>query len=357
MDHNQHFEKYYSRLRLEGILKAFIWGLFVGFTAGFVTAFLMWTLPQISWGLWLALGVLVAVTAGATVAFYYTKFRPTIDRNARRLDAMGLEERLITMVEYEKDDSLIAQKQREDAKVTLSKVDVKEIKMRVSKLSIVLSSVFTGLGVAMMTVLVLVQSNILPYLPEIVEGILPQDPEVFYEVSYVVGEGGVLEGEEMQLVKAGEDGEPILVVADEGWGFMGWSDGGKNPYRQEKGVKGDIVLEAMFGMIDDGGQEGDGDQPGDKPENKPGDSQNPDPDADKKDPNAAGGRYDDQNQIIDGKTYYGDKYADAFSGMRDMLANNADLPADLKEMIQTYFDVIKTTDSEDNPWADPEGDN
>ena len=127
MNSNKHFSKYYSKLRFEAVIKALVAGLSVGFVANFIAALVTWFTPVD--GLWISLGVLVGVSAIATLLFYFKRFRPNAVSNARRLDRLGLEERLVTMIEYENDESYIAAAQRADAKASLEKVDKKDIRI------------------------------------------------------------------------------------------------------------------------------------------------------------------------------------------------------------------------------------
>ncbi len=354
MDRKKYFEKYDSRLVKEGVLKSLVCGAAVGFAANFVAAFVCWCIPDMTWGLWLALGVLAVFTLAAGAIFYFIRFRPTVERSAKRLDSLGLEERLVTMVAYESDESVIANLQREDAKANLNKLDVKAIKFAVSRMSIILASVAAFVGLSMTTVTALKDFGLLPSLEGFIEEITPPEPDVYFTVSYIVGEGGYLEGaEEDQVVLKGTDTERILAVADDGYMFYCWSDGVKAISRIDVNVQENLVIEAIFMPLGEDGSPQDGEgEPGDKPSDKPGEEQGEDPSDDQN--STAGGRYEDHNQIIDARTYYGDKFGEAYETMSEMLANNADMPAELKEMVKTYFDIIKVESDEENPWAKPE---
>ena len=50
--------------------------------------------------------------------------------------------------------------------------------------------------------------------------------------------------------------------------------------------------------------------------------------------------YIDINQVIDGETYFRDVYADYYDAMVEALGG-ADVPADVKAMIEAYFGIIK----------------
>lgn len=356
MERKKHFEKYYSKLVWEGIVKALVCGLIVGFAANFIAALIAWLIPAFEAGFWLAIGVLIGVTAGATAIFYFTCFRPTVEKSAKRLDRLGLEERLVTMLDYENDDSYIAQKQREDAKVKLRAIDSKLIAIHVSVASTVAASIVGFFGVAMTTIAGLSYAGILPKGPEILKPIFPDPPKEYISVSYIIGEGGVLEGEEEQVILKGDSTTPVLVVADDGWMFDGWSDGVKAVLRSDNNVTEELIVEAMFLPLGDDGdpQDGEEGEPGDKPGDKPGKKGEDGEPGDPKDPSSAGGRYQDHNQIIDGKTYYGDEYGNYYDQMSETLAGSTEMSSELKEMIQSYFEIIKVTDSEENPWGEPE---
>jgi len=356
MNRNRHFEKYSSKLVREGIIRSLVCGLIVGFAANFVAALLAWIFPAFEAGLWLSIGLLVVITAGATVIFYFALFRPTEERSAKRLDRLGLEERLITMLEYESDESFIAQKQREDAKKNLNALDIKSIVLKVSSASIIAASILAFFGTGMTTVVGLTKAGIIPSLPEIIEPLIPDEEIIEIPVSYIASEGGYLEGEEDQLVVKGGSTTPVLVVADDGWVFDSWSDGVKAVSRMDSNITEELIVEALFLPLGEDGDPRDGDEgePGDKPGDKPSKEGQEGPDGEN-DPSSAGGRYEDHNQIMDGKTYYGDEYYNYFTQMSEMLANNSEMSSGMKDMIQTYFDIIKVSDSEDNPWADPEG--
>ncbi len=354
MERKKYFEKYDSRLVREGILRALVCGAAVGLAANAVTAFVCWWLPDVTWGLWLSLGVLAVVTTVATAIFYFVRFRPTVERSARRLDSLGLEERLVTMVEYEEDSSLMATLQREDAKVNLNKLDVKAIKIMINRMSIILASVALFFGTGLTTLTALKDFGIISPIPDILEQFEPPEPDVYFTVSYIVGEGGYLEGDEDQVVLKGSDTERILAVADDGYMFDSWSDGIKTISRADANVQEDLIIEAIF-IPAEGDAEGDGEgEPGDKPSDKPSDQKGDSDGEQESDQYKAGGRYEDHNQIIDGRTYYGDKYGDAYETMVETMAGNADIPEELKEMVQTYFDIIKVESDEDNPWKDTE---
>jgi len=71
-----------------------------------------------------ALFVLVLLTA------YFLRFRPKKKEVLKRIDALGLEERVITMEELKNEDTVIAKKQRQDATEHLAMLETSSLKPR-----------------------------------------------------------------------------------------------------------------------------------------------------------------------------------------------------------------------------------
>ena len=97
MDNRQLFERHRKRLEKEAWLKSVLLSLVIGFAAMLATAVLTWVFEKN--GLWFSLSALVVVTGGLTPLFYFKRFRPDGRQIARRIDRLGLEERVITMTE------------------------------------------------------------------------------------------------------------------------------------------------------------------------------------------------------------------------------------------------------------------
>jgi len=103
----------------EGVLHSVIFGMLTGAVIGFIT-FLVGAFTRTN-VLWVGLAVTIVIAAVASWLFYRFRFRPTIEAVARRIDLNGLQERTITMVELQHDDSFMAKVQRENATQELSK--------------------------------------------------------------------------------------------------------------------------------------------------------------------------------------------------------------------------------------------
>lgn len=342
------FKKYYLRLAREGLLKSVLCAMIVGFSVLFLVSVLLWlTNAKI---FWVAIVACVVTIAAVMPAFYYLKFKPTTKEIARRVDELGLEERVLTMTELEGDESYIAMRQREDALKALATVNASLLKVIVS-LPLIIATCSCGVfGVGMTTVTALSSAGVIKSGKEIIEEATAVPP-VYYEIEYEVsGDGGRIvnfETEEeipFQAVEEGKNAIPVLAVADDGWVFIGWSDENTDPYREDLNVTKNMTLIAEFAELQDAGDmPGDGDGwPGDLPGdldgngngNRPG--QGP----------GAGGEYEASNQIIDGQTFYGYEFDEAFADVIDRISQNAEMPDTLKQLISNYFETIKTSSSE-----------
>lgn len=415
---DQLLQKYRSRVIRASVLKALCCGLIIGCALLFVSAAVCW-FAEIRWGILLSLGLGLAAVVISVPAFYFLKFRPTAKAIAHRIDQLGLEERVLTMVELEKEDSYMAAKQREDTISALRSANHMLIRFVVTVAMLVSISVSGVLGVGMGTISVLYAGGFIPSGKEL---FFPSEEKIpgTYTVSYSIekGSGSILNwatnevlitsikesGEEsnaatglealMQslpegvtagisglgrdgdlsvdgtpaagetadekpgnvfVLQEGEDCIPVIAAPADGWVFVGWSDGVRNPYRYDLDVTEDIQVTALFEELDEligeddqaEGDEGDGSgengegedngKPGEPGEEESGPS----------DPNAppsigAGGNRDDaSSQIMNGNTYYGDYYDDAYSDAMDATSGDDSIPEEVKDIIAGYYEGIE----------------
>lgn len=367
-------KNYYKKLSLEAWLKSMFIGFAVGCGVDLIYSVVSWFFGFKM--IFLSLAILFAVSAVATVLFYYLRFRPTEEQVARRLDELGLEERIITYNELKDDNSYIAQRQREDAVKSLSQANTKLMKFIVS---VPLAIVF---GVS---IVVSVFANVFTTTSkkpgkQVFEEIVGQS-QAEYLITYRVVEvledgtmvegGGFIDGDMFQIVAHGESATPVTVIPDEGYTFSHWDyDMNKDPYRElEQNVTADnlkpylqedgtYLITAVCYNIDyangegEGGegsggepnddappmppQEGEGGE-GESGDGKDGEGQG---DGDGQGQGAGGGKNDQGNQIIDGETFYGDGYDDYKQNANDRVDKDGDLDSDKKGAIGDYMDAI-----------------
>ena len=377
MNLKQMFKKHYLRLVLEAVLKSVLVGLAIGFAANFLTAFLGWVFNF--GGVWLAIGVGIGAWLISGALFYFLKYRPSVATTAERMDRLGLEERMITMLELENDDSYIASVQRENAKESIATVEGRKIKLRIPRAVICLAVVAAVIGSSMTTVKGLSDTGEMPSFEEIVE----DDPYANYiPVTYFIEEGGYIEGEADQLVEPGGSTTPVVVVEEDGWVFTGWDDGNANKERYETNVTQELYFVAIFEEIIDseggelgdgegngeGGQKAEGDQAEDLPSNggasadsdqsgaegsegdgsgSKGDSDGGQGSSDEQGEGkgdgkgqGAGGKWEDSNKFNDGEQFYRDFMDIYYEIALDIFAESGEIPPELLEFFEAYYDSI-----------------
>ena len=70
--------------------------------------------------------------------------------------------------------------------------------------------------------------------------------EIYYSVTYAAEEGGRIEGNAEQRVKAGENAEEVTAVPDAGYDFVKWSDGLTTATRRDNEVAKSFSVTAEF---------------------------------------------------------------------------------------------------------------
>lgn len=369
-------KKYYNRIVREGVIKALMCGLIIGFSLLCIFATVSWFDEGSNLFLWIGLGVFVASTAIATVLFYFFKFRASVKSTAQRLDALGLEERLLTMVELEGDDSFMARKQREDSHKVLETVNTKLLKFAVTASVCVGIGVSCVFGLGMTTVSAFSPVSGQEFFGKVAQEIKP----TYYRVDYnyensLKGKGKVLTEETLKKIEAvlkepleeidvmeilseilehsdvsqrllaGTDAQPVVAVPNTGWRFDSWSDGVKTPYRWDKEVSGNILVYAIF---KEAGEDEPDDLLGDAPDDFPrelgegwggnSNATNGSNDHSDTDPDFI----DEINKIIDGATYYGGEIFDqSYADALERLSQNDSVPEWVKKMIADYYAAIE----------------
>ncbi len=354
------FNRYYKRLMFHGMIKALFLGLIVGFIGLLVSSLVFWILGYKL--LWLCLTVFAALTLITTPICYFVFYRPNTKEIATRIDECGLEERMITMTELEGDDSFIARMQREDALKALNTVDAKLLKFIVSVPVLIVLGCTCILGASAAVVEGLYQTGVIEPGNKVIS--TPENPPVFYEVSYDVKGDGEILGEITQNIQEGHNSDLVEAVALEGYTFVKWTDKdgnevGDEPARFELNVTSDITLIAEFqetsydnngsdGEEGDEGEEGDDGDDGDndgegkpKKDGKNGKDGKSDQNGENQPSNGAGSQYEENNQVIDGKVYYGDEYDSARDDAMDDMSGNNSISGDNKDIASGYFDTIK----------------
>ncbi len=342
-------KNYKSRLAKEGWLKAALCGMSVGFSADILCATAFWVFGIKLF--WICILVFAAVTAIATPLFYFCRFKSSRRQVASRVDMLGLEERILTMTQFENDDSYIARRQREDAINALKSVNSSFIKIAVSASMVVACCVTLVLGVGATTVSAVADKSLMDLIREKQEG--KDAIENTFHLTYGVKDsvGGRVDGELEQTVKGGEAGKTVQAVADDGYVFVGWTDGYVDATRTDADVKKDLTVNAVFVEIEDNeeddetveekgeGEQGNGSNSDGQPQ--PGDPSDGSDSSDEAGDGAGAGADAASNQVIDGSTYYGDEYSGSLSDAQDSMNSDSNLSGDEKGVIGDYFHNIQ----------------
>ncbi len=349
------FEKYRKRLTLIGIFKSIVLALALALVfVGIVSS--------ITWIVKASVVVTVALAAGIggvifLVAFFllfFKHFKPTDEMIAKQLDALGFDERYITMFECKENNSVMAKLQREDAKKTLSGIPAKLLKFSVT-LPIVILLVFSVMFATGTTTasIMLSSSNSTSEKP----GEKPPIEETeFFTVTYKVFEEGTgrIDGELTQKVEKGHYTKEVTAVAAEGFKFVAWTDKDKNFLsnqnnpRAEVNVREDMTIFALFEekKPDEDDDEQDGSGSGDKdPELGGGGESGQEPDdgggqggSGEGSPQGGESEGRQNNKVIDGNQDYKENF-DREGLEKELL--DKDLPDDLKDILGDYYGALK----------------
>ncbi|MBP5308657.1 MAG: hypothetical protein J6Z34_05950 [Clostridia bacterium] len=346
-------KKYRARLVKEAILKALSVGLLIGFASLIVSGFTIWMTGYKQF--WISFVIFAVITAAAFALFYFFRFKPSNYYVARRVDALGLEERMITMNEFQGETDYIFERQREDAVSSVAKINVTLLKITIPlALLIILPLVFV-LGTGATVLSALSATGVIRPGEEIIREAEEQRTKKYYEVTYLVEGNGMVLDEEVQIIEEGKSTTPVMAVAEDEWAFMMWSDGSEDPVRYEPTVFENMKITAYFvpatgdsPFQGEGDKSKEGDQASDQPgKGQPGDEgegegENPSENAnDQPGGNAGGGKYDPANQIIDGETYYGgDVFQDYYGYVNEALSQDATTDKGEKDYIDDYFKTI-----------------
>lgn len=336
----EQFKQYYARLAKESFFKALLSGSICGFLALFLSAAIIWFA---GWEqIWVCAIVFAVVFAIATVIFYYKKFRPHTKAIAKRIDELGLEERILTMTELQDQDSYIARRQREDALKSLQTVNAKLLKFSFSKFLIASTCIACVISLGMTTISTLSALGAMPSGKDLLEN-ANAGAVIKYDLEYDFEGDGEIIGSLMQQVAEGEDAEPVMAVAEEGWMFIEWSDGLKSPYRCDKNVTKDLSVTAIFMEAqDDVEDEDEGDfgddqpgQPNDKGDGPPNNQQLP---QDKE--QSSESRLEETDQYKDGETWYPSDFDQSLEEALDGMNQDGNLGDGQKGTAGSYFENI-----------------
>ena len=342
---------------------------------------------------------------GISVLFpvlYFKKFKYTEIQLAKRIDDLGLEERVLTMIELKDNDSFIAKKQKEDTLNILKTVEVNDLKGKYKKQSFL--SIFSTALASLVITLSLMFPNIRETIiahgepkytievsaegfgfvidyskyenqslinavskkqeqdqidkinnKEIVE--LKQFPTAFsnrisvnYRCFEDIDATMVLDGanfEDISYRIKSDETHILMALPYKGYVFVGWSDGYVSPFREIDNYSTNLI--ALFDEVSSVGENmpDKQEEPGDKDGSADSESDGIGPEGDgtgktnNDDSWGDGAKGSPANQVINGETYYGDIFNQSYQEAVERIKNNTNLTDAQKKAITDYFESIR----------------
>lgn len=323
--------------------KSCVWGTVFGLEVsfGYLTQCVLFGSAHI----WLAGICFLFGLAVFTPLAYAVRFRQDSRELASEIDALGLDERVITMTQFADIDSPMIRRQRADTESVLQKVKSSHLKARP----------FTTLNVFLICALLVCNVGSLVLACAIPEPLIhrPKATANKYTVEYAVyGEqGGKILGLTAQEVGEGETAGAVQAVADINWIFVGWSDGVETAYREDKEVKKDFCASAIFMPIAEDDDADDEEMPNYDPDKSgegggeripwqiPSGEDRPNGNKGEDGDGSSGNPTNPSSQVIDGATFIGDIYGSSVSEAAEA-ASNAGLNGSRADMVGDYFSGI-----------------
>lgn len=342
---------------------------------------------------------------GISVLFpvlYFKKFKYTEIQLAKKIDDLGLEERVLTMIELKDDNSFIAKKQKEDTLNVLKTVEANNLKGKYKKQSFlsIFSTALASLVIALSLMFPNIKETIIAHgepkytievsaegfgfvidyskyenqslinavskkqeqdqidrinNKEIVE--LKQFPTAFsnrisvnYRCFEDIDATMVLDGanfEDISYRIKSDEIHILMALPYKGYVFIGWSDGCVSPFREIDNYSTDLI--ALFDEVSSVGEDLPDKQkePGDKDRSDGGESDGIGPEGNgtgktNNDDNwGDGAKGSPANQVINGETYYGDIFNQSYQEAVERIKNDTNLTDAQKKAITDYFESIR----------------
>lgn len=155
-----------------------------------------------------------------------------------------------------------------------------------------------------------------------------------------------------EVTEGDEFGVKLMALPQKGYVFVGWSDGVTSPYREDMEATATKTVTATFEKVTDllngekGEGQGQGEEPGDEDSgngssSSAGEGSDGDGNPNTGNSGGEGSKASPANQVINGKTYYGDVFEDAYREMLERMKNNNSLSEAEKKAISDYLDSIR----------------
>lgn len=347
-------------------------------------------------------GIFIIVASVLFPVLYSKKFKYTEVQLAKKIDNLGLEERVLTMIELKDNDSFIAKKQKEDTLNALKTVETNDLKGKYKKQSFlsILSTALASLVITLSLMFPNIRETIIAhgepkYTIEVsAEGLgfvidyfkyenqslinavskkqeqdqidkinnkevveLKQFPTVFsnrisvnYRCFEDIDATMVLDGANFADVSyriQSDETHILMALPYKGYVFIGWSDGCASPFREIDNYSTDLI--ALFDEVSSVGENmpdkqkepGDKDGSVDSESDGSGEERNGTGKTKNDDSWGDGAKGSPANQVINGETYYGDIFNQSYQEAVERVKNNPNLTDAQKKAISDYFESIR----------------
>lgn len=149
MNINKLFRSYRQKLLWEGIFKSLLFALMIGGVSVFITS-LVYHLMIKETPVLLTIGIGCVMFVTSFLLMFLIRHYPTKKRVAIRMDEIGLQERVSTMLAYCNEDTEIARLQRNDAIEKINETTSKQMKLHFYKREFILCAISVSMALVMM---------------------------------------------------------------------------------------------------------------------------------------------------------------------------------------------------------------
>ena len=393
--------KFKKKAKKQNIIKAGLCSVAISllFTIPFLIAF--WIMDY-KYKFIICAGIFIVGISVLFPVLYFKKFKYTEIQLAKKIDDLGLEERVLTMIELKDNNSFIAKKQKEDTLNVLKTVEANDLKGKYKKQSFlsIFSTALASLVIALSLMFPNIKEIIIAYgepkytievsaeglgfvidyskyenqslinavskkqeqdqidkinNKEIVE--LKQFPTAFsnrisvnYRCFEDIDATMVLDGanfEDISYRIKSDETHILMALPYKGYVFIGWSDGYVSPFREIDNYSTDLI--ALFDEVSSIGENmpDKQEEPGDKDGSADSESDGIGPEGDgtgktNNDDNwGDGAKGSPANQVINGETYYGDIFNQSYQEAVERIKNDTNLTDAQKKAITDYFESIR----------------
>lgn len=243
------------------------------------------------------------------------------------------------MEELKDNNSYIAKLQREDTIKHLEAIKPNLIKLIISVPLIISVAIFGLLGIGMTSISALAANDVISSGKNLVDNHITR----FYDVTYEIEGDGEIFGDIVQRIEEGKSTSSVVAIANDGFVFVGWSDGLTSSERTDLNITEDFVVTAIFEELDeedDSEEDSDSEDSSEDPNNPENSSGNSDHTSN--DTNGGSqGNWKDNDTIIDGSTNYDDYLDEAKKDAENGSKDNSNLDKNQKDSINDYFNNIR----------------